>query len=169
MTCFAARASLFNLILVGLLAIGCASKKPNNNPDDLAGTNGSNAGGSLELNGDSDAGTAGGLSTVYFSFDSSSIDSSAKETLKNNAEFLKANATVDVQVEGHCDERGGIQYNLALGEKRAKAVREYLVALGVPSKRIAVVSFGKEKPVAFGHDESSWGKNRRGTFVITAK
>ena len=74
-----------------------------------------------------------------------------------------------MQIEGHADERGGIQYNLALGEKRAKAVREYLVALGVAQKRIGVVSYGKEKPVAFGHDEGAWEKNRRANFVVTAK
>lgn len=163
------RSSVLALVAAALVAVGCASKKPGNNPDSLTANGGNNSGLSLELKGDSDSGTAGGLQTVYFGFDSSTLDSSSQATLKANAEFLKANATVDVQIEGHADERGGIQYNLALGERRAKAVREYLVALGVAAKRVAVVSYGKEKPVAFGHDEAAWAKNRRANFVVTAK
>ncbi len=164
------RSSFLALVATALVAVGCASKKPTNNPDGLSANNGgNNAGLTLELKGDSDSGTAGGLQTVYFDFDSSSLGSGAQATLKANAEFLKANASVDVQVEGHADERGGIQYNLALGERRAKAVRDYLVALGVAQKRVAVISYGKEKPVAFGHDDGAWAKNRRANFVVTAK
>ena len=163
------RSSLLALVAASLMAVGCASKKPGNNPDGLTANGGNNTGLSLELKGDSDSGTAGGLQTVYFGFDSSTLGSDAQTALKANAEFLKTNASVDVQIEGHADERGGIQYNLALGEKRAKAVREYLVALGVAQKRIGVVSYGKEKQVAFGHDEGAWEKNRRANFVVTAK
>jgi peptidoglycan-associated lipoprotein len=163
------RSSFISLMAAFVLAVGCASKKPANSPDSLTADAGGNTGLSLELRGDSDSGTAGGLQTVYFGFDSSTLASDAKETLKMNAEFLKANSTVDIQVEGHCDERGGIQYNLALGERRAKAVRDYLVALGVTKSRISVVSYGKEKPAAFGHDEGAWNRNRRGNFVVTAK
>jgi peptidoglycan-associated lipoprotein len=162
--------AFFTTLMVAFLAVGCASKKPNNGQDDAAnGANGSNNGLSLELNGDSDSGKAGGLQTVFFGFDSSNLEGSAKDTMKANADYLKANANVDVQVEGHCDERGGRQYNLALGERRAKAVRDYLVAMGVPAKRISVISYGSERPVAEGHDESAWGKNRRANFVVTAK
>ena len=81
----------------------------------------------------------------------------------------KAVSSLEVQIEGHCDERGGVQYNMALGERRAKTVRDYLVAMGVPRSRVSTVTLGKEQPVSFGHDEESWGKNRRGNFVITAK
>lgn len=165
---FSSRFSVLPMLAVALVVVGCASKKPGNSPDSGANT-GANNGLTLELKGDSDAGTAGGLQTVFFDFDSSTLSGSAKETAKANAEFLKANATVDVQVEGHCDERGSIQYNLALGERRAKSVRDYLVAMGVASNRVSVISYGKEKPLAFGHDESAWGRNRRATFVITAK
>lgn len=162
--------AFFSTLLVGFLAVGCASNKPKNNQDDGAtGSNGANSGLTLELNGDSDSGKAGGLQTVYFDFNESTLSSDSKETLKNNAEFLKSNGTVDIQVEGHCDERGGHQYNLALGERRAKAVRDYLVAAGVASKRLSTISYGKERPVAEGHDESAWGKNRRANFVVTAK
>jgi peptidoglycan-associated lipoprotein len=156
--------------MVALLAVGCASNKPKNNQDGAAnGADGANAGLSLELNGDSDSGKAGGLKTVYFGFDSSSLETDTKDALKANADFLKANANVDVQVEGHCDERGGRQYNLALGERRAKAVRDYLVALGVESKRISTISYGSERPKAQGSDEAAWAQNRRANFVVTAK
>lgn len=155
-------------LVVGLLAVGCASKKPKNNQDGANG-DGANAGLTLELNGDSDNGKAGGLQTVFFAFDSSNLESDTKSALEANANYLKSNSNVDVQVEGHCDERGGRQYNLALGERRAKAVRDYLVALGVESKRISTISYGSERPKVEGHDEAAWSQNRRANFVITAK
>ena len=162
-----------SLLALSLALVGCASKKPMNNPDTFTEVDSTvsaeNVTSALELKGSSDNGSAGGLSTVYFEFNSFSLDDGAKDSLNSNADFLKSNATVDIQIEGHCDERGGIQYNLALGERRAKSVKEYLVALGVESSRISIISYGKEKPVAFGHDESAWNKNRRANFVITAK
>jgi len=162
--------AFFTTLMVGLLAVGCSSTKPKNAQDGSAdAANGANNGLTLELNGDSDSNKAGGLQTVFFAFDSSNIDGSTKETMKSNADFLKANANVDIQVEGHCDERGGRQYNLALGERRAKAVRDYLVAMGVESKRISTISYGNERTMAEGHDESAWSKNRRANFVVTAK
>lgn len=162
--------AFFTTLMIGLLAVGCSSK-PKNNQDNGAATNadGANAGLTLELNGDSDSNKAGGLRTVFFGYDSSNLGADAKETLKNNAEFMKSNASVDIQVEGHCDERGGRQYNLALGERRAKAVRDHMVALGVAAKRVSIVSYGNERPSAEGNDESAWSKNRRGNFVVTAK
>lgn len=164
-----ARALSTSLVALALL-VGCSSK-PKNNQDNAAavGSEGNNDGLALELNGSSDTGKAGGLRTVYFGFDSSALEGDTKETIKNNADFLKKMASVDIQVEGHCDERGGRQYNLALGERRAKAVRDYLVALGVPAKRISVISYGSERPSAEGSDESAWAKNRRANFVVTAK
>lgn len=162
--------AFFTTLMVGFLAVGCASKKPKNAQDDAAtGAEGDNAGMTLELNGDSDSGKAGGLQTVYFAFDSSNLDREAKQTLDANAEYLKANQNVDVQVEGHTDERGGRQYNLALGERRAKSVRDYLVALGVKAQRLSTISYGSERPKAEGSDETSWAQNRRANFVVTAK
>jgi len=162
--------AFFTTLMVAFLAVGCSSNKPKNKQDAGAeGANGANAGLTLDLNGDSDSNTAGGLQTVYFSLDSSSLEGSTKATMDSNADYLKTNATVDVQVEGHCDERGGRQYNLALGERRAKAVRDYLVAKGVEAKRLSVISYGNERPVAEGQDESAWSKNRRANFVVTAK
>lgn len=163
--------ALCSLLLVSFFAVGCASKKPANTPDNAAATDfdANNTGLSLELNGDSDSNTAGGLVTVYFAFNSSQLSSATTGQLNANVEFLQNNPTVDVQIEGHADERGGIQYNLALGERRAKSVRDYLVARGISSNRISIISYGKERPVAEGNDESAWSKNRRANFVITAK
>lgn len=162
--------AFFTTLMVGFLAVGCASKKPKNAQDGAAtGAEGDNAGMTLELNGDSDSGKAGGLQTVYFAFDSSNLDREAKQTLDANADYLKANQNVDVQIEGHTDERGGRQYNLALGERRAKSVRDYLVALGVKAQRLSTISYGSERPKAEGSDETSWAQNRRANFVVTAK
>lgn len=162
--------AFFTTLMVGFLAVGCASKKPNNAQDAGAeGVDGANSGLTLELSGDSDSSTAGGLQTVFFDFNSSNLGSSAKQKLEENANYLKSNKSVDIQIEGHADERGGRQYNLALGERRAKTVRDYLVALGVEAKRISTISYGNERPLAEGHDESAWSKNRRANFVVTAK
>jgi peptidoglycan-associated lipoprotein len=123
----------------------------------------------LELNGSSDDNTAGGLKTVYFDYNSSSLTSEGKQSLEDNASKLKLASAIAVQIEGHCDERGGVQYNIALGEKRAQAVKNYLTALGVDVDRVTTVSYGKDRPNTFGHDDQAWSKNRRANFVITAK
>lgn len=108
------------------------------------------------------------LGTIYFDFDSYLLSSAARDTLSRNAEYLlKENMTVKIQIEGHCDERGSGEYNLALGERRAQSAYNYLVTLGVPSDRLSVISYGKELPVANGHDNDAWAKNRRDEFIIT--
>jgi peptidoglycan-associated lipoprotein len=89
--------------------------------------------------------------------------------LQANAAILKKYPTWIITIEGHCDERGTAEYNLALGEKRALAAKTYLVSLGVPADRLRTVSYGKEFPVDPGHDESAWSKNRRAHFVVTSK
>jgi len=122
----------------------------------------------FEVNADSDSGKTGAIQTIFFAFNSSQLSERARNTLKDNAAFLKANPQIEIQIEGHADERGGVQFNLALGEQRSAAVKKYLVALGIDGNRISTISFGKERPVAFGHDEESWSKNRRGNFVISA-
>jgi len=149
-----------------LLSVSCASKKAENKSDNVADSSLDKNG--LMLNGDSDSGKAGGLKTIYFDYTSSTINESNKKVLKNNAEFLKNHAAVAIAIEGHCDERGGRQFNLALGEKRALAVKNYLVALGVPKKRLSTISYGNEKPVTEGRSEMEWSKNRRGNFVVTS-
>lgn len=106
------------------------------------------------------------LDTIYFGYDSYDLSSTSLATLQSNAEFLKTYTEHDVVVEGHCDERGTIEYNLALGEKRASAVREYLVGLGVDRNRVRIITFGEERPQDGGHDESAWSKNRRAAFDV---
>ena len=104
--------------------------------------------------------------TVFFDYDSSALSADAEGTLMRQAVFLNANPALTVTLEGHCDERGTREYNLALGERRGSAARDFLLAQGVDSARIRVVSYGKERPAAAGSNESSWAKNRRAATVI---
>ena len=105
------------------------------------------------------------LSDVFFDFDAYNLTSEAKSTLETNARELKRVADSGVTVEGHCDERGTKAYNLALGEKRANAAKDYLVTLGVTASRITTISYGKERPFETGSSESAWAKNRRAHFL----
>jgi len=109
------------------------------------------------------------LKPVFFGLDSSDIDPTAKSVLDGNAALLRQNSTWVITIEGHCDERGTAEYNLALGERRAGAALAYLVSLGIPASRLKTVSYGKEFPFDPGHDDGAWQKNRRAHFVITAK
>jgi peptidoglycan-associated lipoprotein len=104
--------------------------------------------------------------TVHFDYDSTIIRSGEKSKVAHVADYLKGNPSVAVEVDGHCDERGTDEYNRALGERRALALREELVRLGVDSSRVDTVSFGRDKPVDTGHSEASHAKNRRGEFVV---
>ncbi|HMO50967.1 MAG TPA: peptidoglycan-associated lipoprotein Pal [Kiritimatiellia bacterium] len=103
---------------------------------------------------------------VYFEYDSSQIAGSERATLETIAQYLRSNPNVGLIAEGHCDERGSNEYNLALGERRAQAVRAYLIGLGIAADRIKTVSYGEERPAAFGHDESAWRQNRRVEFSL---
>ena len=105
------------------------------------------------------------LEPVYFDYDQWSIREDQKDIMLKNAEWLKANPRVEVRVEGHCDERGTAEYNLALGQKRAEAGKAYLEGLGINSQRISALSYGKERPFDPGHNEDAWAKNRRLDFV----
>lgn len=107
--------------------------------------------------------------TVYFAFDSYSLDDAATGLLNEAAKLMRSYPQLTVRLEGHCDERGTTEYNLALGEKRSVAVRDYLVNLGVERSRLATVSYGKEKPADNGHNEISWAKNRRVEIVVEKK
>jgi peptidoglycan-associated lipoprotein len=105
--------------------------------------------------------------TVYFDFDKSDLRQDARDVLSKNAEtILKSLAGAKIQIEGHCDERGSAEYNLALGERRAKSVQKYLTTLGVKGDTLSTISYGKEKPAVAGSDEAAWAKNRRAEFVI---
>ncbi len=103
---------------------------------------------------------------VFFAFDSSVLDDAARQTLERQAAWLKQFPAVSVTIEGHCDERGTREYNLALGDRRANAVKAYLVALGVSPDRIRTISYGKERPADPGHDETAWALNRRAVTVV---
>ncbi len=106
------------------------------------------------------------LKRIHFEFDKYRLTDEAKEILATNARALKNNSKVRITIEGHCDERGTVEYNLALGERRAQAARDYLMELGVPQNRITIISYGKERPLENGQNESAWAKNRRDEFVI---
>jgi len=106
---------------------------------------------------------------VFFAYDSSDVDGLGQQALNTNAEILKKYSTWVITIEGHADERGTAEYNLALGERRALAARNYLVSLGVPADRLRTVSYGKEFPFDPGHNEAAWAKNRRAQFVVTSK
>jgi peptidoglycan-associated lipoprotein len=107
------------------------------------------------------------LQTIYFDYDKYNLKSEAKNGLSSNAKTLADNPDVTVLIEGHCDERGTVEYNLALGEKRARAARDYLVDLGIKPERIRTISYGEERPVDPGHSETAWSKNRRADFART--
>lgn len=119
--------------------------------------------------GDSDSGKALGMQTVHFPYDSFVLNEEAKGILKANADIMKDKTSVKIQIEGHCDARGGIQYNIALGEKRANTTRKYLVDLGIAGDRITTISFGKERPLDNGTTEDAYAKNRRANFAITSR
>jgi peptidoglycan-associated lipoprotein len=109
------------------------------------------------------------LEKIYFDFDSSALSNDARKALTENAGYLRKSAAAKLRIEGNCDERGSAEYNIALGEKRAEAAEKYLVTMGIPAERLAIISYGKEKPADPGHDESAWAKNRRDDFTILTK
>jgi peptidoglycan-associated lipoprotein len=110
--------------------------------------------------------TSSDFRPAFFDFDSYALREDARATLDANARLLRENAAIQITIEGHCDERGTVEYNLALGERRADAARDYLVAAGIDPGRIQTVSYGKERPFATGHDEASWQQNRRAHTTI---
>ena len=181
--------SLLSIVLV-LGATGCKHKTPpttplgshggltgeNSNPGPggtLAGTTGDTSGTSLtgipQGNGHpgwpEDA-SAFKSDTVHFAFDSSVIAPDEKSKVANVADYLKANSANAVKIEGHCDERGTEEYNRSLGERRALALRELLVGMGIEAGRVDTISYGKDRPEDPGHDESAWRANRRGVFIL---
>ena len=103
---------------------------------------------------------------IYFAFDSSDLSDQARLILNNNAEYLHQHSSLTVTVEGHCDERGSEKYNNALGKRRAESVKKFLVDQGINTDRVLTISYGENKPVAAGRDESAWAKNRRAQMVI---
>lgn len=161
--------SKFILVISLLLAFtSCATNKKKELPP-LTDSKGTllNQGLEIVINSDSDSKKAGELESVHFDFNSGSVGIHLKTTLEKDANFLLAHGNIDIRLEGNCDERGSQQFNLGLGDKRAQYVREYLINKGINPSRISVISYGKERPVSFGHDEESWSTNRRVNFVVT--
>ena len=159
--------------LVGVLALsaatsawmGCSSTPENENGSGTNTNSEFREAPSPDGGADSMGGKIPGFQTVYFDYDSSDIREDARPALRSNADKLNAGNLGTVTVEGHCDERGSTEYNLALGERRANAIKRYLVDLGVPSSNLRTVSFGEERAAVQGHDESAWRYNRRADFT----
>ena len=106
---------------------------------------------------------------IYFDFDKYDLRTDARTTLDRKASFLNQNSSIRVQVEGHCDERGTNEYNMALGERRANAAKQYLTTAGISAGRLSTISYGEERPLDPGHTEAAWARNRRAHFVITGQ
>ena len=161
------------LMMVAAVAVtGCAKKKRITDESSITGTSGTgteeslNEGGSLGrykrgLGPEED----GVLKDIHFAYDSYELDGSARDVLAANAEWLKENRRARTEIEGHCDERGTVEYNLALGAKRAKAVKDYLVSLGISSERLTTISYGEELPLCRDASEQCYARNRRVHFV----
>ena len=171
---------MFNKFLISVLLVlfvaACATK-----PKDAA-----DAGGSGSASSDSSVGdgnitetTGSGIvagsqedlivnvgDRVFFGYDSSDLDSDALELLQDQVAWLKQNSGVSVTIEGHCDERGTREYNLALGEKRAQAVKNYLIGLGISADRVSTISYGKERPAVVGSNDGAWAQNRRSVTLV---
>ena len=125
------------------------------------------AGQKIGENGATSSTTGGPFDTVYFDFDKSDLRQESRDALSKNAEaILKSYPNAKIQIEGHCDERGSAEYNLALGERRAQAAQKYLTTLSVKADNLSTISYGKEKPAVTGNDEAAWSKNRRAEFVL---
>jgi len=159
------------VVLVALVAAGCSSKKGGQLEGSEAGAGLSDeslgAGGSLALAraGKGGAEDNGPLHDIHFQFDSFELDESARQTLQENGQWLKDHANVRVEIEGHCDDRGTVEYNLALGAKRAAAAKNYLVTLGIGRDRMTTISYGEELPLCHEETEECWSRNRRDHFV----
>jgi len=155
--------------LISFMVVGCAKKpkvepltkppatetKPTEKPSDQPTDQGTGI----------ESGSSSRFRAIYFDFDRYNLRDDAKADLKKNTDVMQQEENLKITIEGHCDERGTVEYNLALGERRAKSARDYMVNMGVKANRISTISYGKERPVAFGHDEEAWAKNRRDDFV----
>lgn len=160
-------------VAISLAALpGCSKKQPESAYDQTGGTGlseGNVSGSSLDQFKRGTLGSGeeqGPLQDIHFAYDSYELSDNARELLRMNADWLRENPKAKVEVEGHTDSRGTVEYNLALGAKRATAARDYLVSLGVSSERITTISYGKELPLCHEETESCWEKNRRAHFVV---
>ncbi|MDX1975408.1 MAG: peptidoglycan-associated lipoprotein Pal [Rickettsiales bacterium] len=151
-------------VLSALFLISACDSMPG--ADGSSSRDGKNAGGPVRPGSQEDLAQNVG-DRVFYDYDSAQLSSEAQQTLERQAAWLKQYSSVGVTVEGHCDERGTREYNLALGERRAAAAKKYLVGLGIAASRISTISYGKERPAVVGSDESSWSQNRRAVTVVT--
>lgn len=149
-----------------LLLAACDTTSDSSSSKDAKGGASGTAGGPVRPGSQEDLSQNVG-DRVFFEYDSASLTSEAQHTLERQAAWLKQYSSLSITVEGHCDERGTREYNLALGERRAAATKKYLAGLGIPANRISTISYGKERPAVIGSDESAWGQNRRSVTVVT--
>jgi peptidoglycan-associated lipoprotein len=163
------------LCIASMLLFGCKGKEKK--PEDL-GPDASAAGAqdpniqSKDMTFDaqgSDSGSIAGLYTITFDYDKSSLSEEARSLAQKNADWMKQHENTAVQIEGHCDRHGSIEYNLALGERRAKTVKSYMRNLGISESRLATISYGKEKPLDHSESDAADRKNRRANFVVSGK
>ncbi|MFN8587416.1 MAG: peptidoglycan-associated lipoprotein Pal [Candidatus Eisenbacteria bacterium] len=168
---------LFAVVLVAVLASlsSCGRKTVSPPAAPPAATNNRPGGGGATGDGGGSGGGSGSgaasevaadVEPVFFGYDSHSLDESARATLERNARVLRARPETKITIEGHCDERGTAEYNMALGELRAQAASRWLVGAGVAPERISTISYGKERPFDEGHTESAWSRNRRAHLVV---
>jgi peptidoglycan-associated lipoprotein len=155
-------------LIVGLLLLAACAQTPKDSGN--TGGGGSGGGGSATTNAPA-PGSKEEFATivgdrVFFDYDKSVVKPEGRTTLQRQADWLKKYANFTVTIEGHCDERGTREYNLALGERRATAVRNALVALGIPANRLKTISYGKERPAVLGSNDAAWAQNRRGVTVL---
>lgn len=157
------------LLTLLVAALACASD-PATGPGDRAFPTESTSTSDPGLSGRSSTGMSSegriDLRTVYFDFDESALRADSRRDLEHNAQTLRANPDATVEIQGNCDERGSAEYNLALGQRRAEAAKQYLQDLGIESGRLQTISFGEERPAVRGGTESAWAKNRRDDFVV---
>ncbi len=157
--------ALMFVLAFGVSCAGCQEDPPPPAPDTTQTDNGGFKDDGVEDRGAPEV-SVPELSSVYFEYDQATITADQKATLRSNAEAIRSGSWSTVVVEGHCDERGSEEYNLGLGERRASAVKQYLIDSGISSSRIDTVSFGEARPAARGHDETAWSKNRRAEFRV---
>ena len=152
---------LFLVIVVGVFT-GCDKKQLIQSDSNSEGSMSQLASSSSDAQND-----GSGLKSVFFDYNKYAIRVNDKKNLKYNAAYFLKNKKTTILIEGHCDERGTDAYNLALGDRRAKAAMQYLVSAGVSKKRLKTISYGESRPLDSGHDEAAWAKNRRTNFVVT--
>src|SRR5258705_11681906 len=155
-------------VALTLVVTGCPSKpKPGLGDASSAGQGGLGSGGSLDrFKSGMGPGEGGPLADVHFDYDRYDLAEQERSTLQQNAQWLKQNSGAKAEIEGHCDDRGTVEYNLALGAKRAKSVKDYLVTLGIPGDRLSTISYGEELPLCHEETESCWQRNRRAHSVV---